>query len=116
MKGPNVTTKQENDEIRQLRYQLKRANATMGKQGQTIHNLRAELAETRELHSKIERGDLRRLERREGEYHETIDKLREELHEVAVKFSEELAENKKLREKLEDAPVLADIAEESTHA
>lgn len=53
----------ENHELRHLKHQLKRVNKTMGTQGQTIHLLRAELAEVRTLHSKIERGDLRRLER-----------------------------------------------------
>jgi len=51
------------DQERRLKYQLKRANVTMGQQGQTIHTLRAELAEVRALNSKIERGELRRLER-----------------------------------------------------
>jgi hypothetical protein len=32
------------DQERRLKYQLKRANVTMGQQGQTIHTLRAELA------------------------------------------------------------------------
>ena len=49
-------------EIRELKHRLKRANQTMGRQGQTIHNLRGELALTREEHNKIERGELRRLE------------------------------------------------------
>jgi septal ring factor EnvC (AmiA/AmiB activator) len=51
------------DELRLARFKLKQANKTIGRQGQTIHALRAELAETRELHSKIERGEIRSLER-----------------------------------------------------
>jgi uncharacterized protein YaaN involved in tellurite resistance len=50
-------------DVRKLKHDLKVANKIMGKQGETIHRLRAELAEVRALHSKIERGDLRRLER-----------------------------------------------------
>jgi hypothetical protein len=52
------------DEVRHLRFKLKRANKTMGAQGETIYRLRGELALVREEHSKIERGDLRSLERR----------------------------------------------------
>lgn len=48
---------------RELRYKTRQLRKTCGKQGQTIHNLRAELAEVRALNSKIERGELRRLER-----------------------------------------------------
>jgi len=75
----------QSDEIRRLKFQLKRANATMGKQGSTIHQLRAELAEVRELHSKIQRGDLRRLElhleaaeQQLRNTHDTIAQLRAE--------------------------------------
>lgn len=51
---------------RELRYRLKQVNKTMGRQGQTIANLRGELARIREEHSKIDRGELRRLERFEA--------------------------------------------------
>ncbi len=50
-------------EIRELKFKLKRAHATMGKQGTTIHALRGELAETRLQHAKIERDYLKQLER-----------------------------------------------------
>lgn len=49
-------------EVRELRFRLKQAHATMGRQGQTIHALRGELAEVREKHDKIDRGELQRLE------------------------------------------------------
>lgn len=42
---------------------LRVANRIMGQQGDTIHVLRAEIAEVRSLSSKAERGDIRRLER-----------------------------------------------------
>jgi hypothetical protein len=42
---------------------LKTANKIMGRQGQTIFELRARLAEALSLVSKSERGELRRLER-----------------------------------------------------
>jgi hypothetical protein len=50
-------------EVRELRRQLRLAHKTQGKQGQTIAALRGELARVRGDHSKIERGDLRELER-----------------------------------------------------
>jgi hypothetical protein len=87
---------EDNHEIRELRHRLKLANRTMGKQGRTIRSLRGELALVREEHSKIERGDLRRLERFEETALEqfALDKERlERAHE----------EIKRLREKL-DAP------------
>ena len=49
-------------EVRRLKYLLKQAHKTIGKQGDTIHHLRCELAEVRTLNSKIDRGELRRLE------------------------------------------------------
>jgi hypothetical protein len=61
--------------IRVLKRNLRIANKTMGKQGETIHSLRADLAEVRELHSKIERGELRRLERVEPELRKLIGEL-----------------------------------------
>lgn len=50
-------------ELRLARFKLKQANRTMGRQGETIHQLRGELAEIRELNSKVERGQIRSLER-----------------------------------------------------
>ncbi len=65
------------NEVRKLRWRLRQANKMMGKQGDTIHNLRAELAEVRTLNSKLERGELRRLEslvRTVGEsYHQVVE-------------------------------------------
>lgn len=84
----------ENHVERDLKRRLKQVNATMGKQGQTIHQLRADIAELRELHSKIDRGDVRRLERENANLvearrndHDTIAELRNE--------------NKNLRDKIE---------------
>lgn len=57
-------------EARQARFErdelarhIKTLNKTVGKQGETIARTRAELARTREENSKIERGQLRWLER-----------------------------------------------------
>jgi hypothetical protein len=82
-------------EIRLLQRRLKIANKTMGKQGRTIHELRAELALTREEHNKIDRGELRRLENFEAmalvQFAEDRDRLRAAIEEV-----------KRLRDKLDD--------------
>jgi predicted RNase H-like nuclease (RuvC/YqgF family) len=66
-------------EVRLLRWRLKQVNKTVGTQGETIHRLRSELAEVRELNSKLERGELRRLERVTQEQAETIDTLEQKL-------------------------------------
>lgn len=85
---------------RELRYRLKQANKTMGKQGQTIANLRGELARLREEHSKIDRGELRRLERVEAD---AVGHFRQAA-EMATRAVEEIKrlreENALLREKL----------------
>lgn len=94
---------------RELRYRLKQANKTMGRQGQTIANLRGELARIREEHSKIERGELRRLERFEAESlvslaraHAEVGRLREKLEgdTVTALLGEANAEAERLREEL----------------
>lgn len=73
-------------EGRGLRWRLKQANKTMGKQGQTIANLRGELARIREEHSKIERGELRRLQRYEETAKEVIRQQGEEIARLRVKL------------------------------
>lgn len=83
-------------EERELRRRLKLTNKTMGRQGQTIAALRGELARLREEHSKIDRGELRRLER-----FEEMAKLQFELDKGRLAHSRE--EIERLREKL-DAP------------
>ena len=67
----------------------------MGKQGRTIHDLRAELALTREEGSRVERGDLRRQDREIESLKETnarqaklIQSLREKLAEKGVEDPE----------------------------
>lgn len=74
------------DELRLTRWKLKQANKTIGRQGQTIYGLRGELAVTRELHGKIERGDIRSLERQVESLTADLEKSRDG--------------NKKLREEL----------------
>lgn len=73
-------------EVRDLKRRLKIANKTMGRQGQTIAGLRGELARTREEHSKIDRGELRRLERFETTALELIDKLENEIARLREKL------------------------------
>lgn len=85
---------QDNHELRELQHRLKLANRAMGRQGQTIAALRGQLARTREEHSKIERGELRRLERFEGMANEQFALDRERLE----RAHEEI---KRLREKLD---------------
>jgi len=101
---------------RELRYRLKQANKTMGKQGQTIANLRGELARIREENSKIDRGELRRLERVEADtvvlFRQTAD--------MATRATEEIKrlreENALLREKLEGDTVTVLLGEASAEA
>lgn len=50
-------------EVRELRWRIKQLNKQVGSQGDTIHRLRGELAEVRQLNSKIERGEIRYLQR-----------------------------------------------------
>lgn len=57
-------------ELRELKFRLKQANRIIGTTGGRIYQLRAELAEVRLLNSKIDRGELRRLERQSVEWAE----------------------------------------------
>lgn len=68
---------------RYLKYKNRTLAKQNGKQGETIHRLRAELAEVRSLNSRIDRGELRRLERVN--------------HEVGEIYREVVAENIELR-------------------
>jgi chromosome segregation ATPase len=72
-------------EIRELRFKLKQADdrlkqadKTIGRKGHAIHVLRSELAEVRELHHKIERGDIRSLERQVESLTKDLEKARQE--------------------------------------
>jgi hypothetical protein len=67
-----------NDELRELRWKFRQLCRQSGRQGDTIHRLRAELAETRALNSKIDRGSLYRLERRVIDQAEIIRRLTDE--------------------------------------
>ena len=84
-------------DLRELARRLKLANRVMGRQGATIANLRGELARTREDHSKIERGELRRLERFEITALEQFALDKERLDRAHDEI-------KRLREKLSDSP------------
>jgi uncharacterized coiled-coil protein SlyX len=83
-------------EVRELRRRLKRANTTMGRQGRTIADLRGQLARVREDHSKLDRGELRRLERFEEMALEQfaldkdrLDRSHEEIKRLHEKLDEE---------------------------
>ncbi len=65
-------------DLRELKFRLKQANRALGSTGERIHRLRAELAEVRELNSKIDRGELRRLQRESVEWAEERAHLIEE--------------------------------------
>jgi chromosome segregation ATPase len=87
---------------RQLCYQLelaedrlKAAHRVQGRQGRTIAELRGELARTREEHSKLDRGELRKLEKFADEAIQQIEHDRTTLR-------SRLEEIKRLREKLSD--------------
>jgi predicted RNase H-like nuclease (RuvC/YqgF family) len=58
-----MTQQNENHEIRKLRWQNRQLGKQLGKAGATIHQLRGELAEVREINGKIARGEVRDLER-----------------------------------------------------
>lgn len=79
-----------NHVIRTLKRALGQANKNMGKQGETICRLRGELARTREENSKIQRGEIRRLERDNESLKQMMLKQREI--------------NKQLRQQLRSVP------------
>ena len=87
---------EDNHEMRELKRRLKIANKIMGKMGRTIRDLRGELALTREEHSKIDRGNLRRLERFEetaieqfAQDRERLDRAHEEIKRLRDKLSDQ---------------------------
>lgn len=76
----------ENSEVRELRWRIRQLGKQNGRQGETIHRLRAELAEMREMNGRIQRGELRDLDRAVAALHvtrqlhvDTIATLREKL-------------------------------------
>lgn len=79
-------TGEDTHEVRKLKRQIQQQNKTVGTQGDTIYRLRAELAEVRSLNSKIERGDLRRLERDAIKNAEIVEELREQIKRLREKL------------------------------
>lgn len=77
------------NENRRLRYRLREANRNVGKQGQTIHVLRSELAEIRQLNSRIERGELRIADRNTHRLQVLLDVAREEISALYEKLAEQ---------------------------
>jgi FtsZ-binding cell division protein ZapB len=85
---------QDDHEVRELRWRVKQLSQQCGRQGETIHLLRCELAEAREITGKVARGEVRNLERQVENLHrenlrraELIAELREKLR-VSVTFAE----------------------------
>lgn len=75
--------------VRHLEWRAKQNNKVMGRQGQTIHELRCEIAELRLLISKADRGALRVYEdtvAENVELHQRVGELQEKLaaHEVTA--------------------------------
>jgi len=66
-------------EVRELRFRIKMLGRQNGQQGDTIHRLRAELAEVRELNSKVERGLVKSLERQVVEYRRLLDQRNDDV-------------------------------------
>lgn len=73
---------------RREKYLLKQANKVMGRQGRTIHQLRAEKEELLTLISKADRGDLRRYERLVPELQDSIEALIDDLHKAHERIKE----------------------------
>lgn len=84
-------------ELRELRWHKKQLSKQCGKQGQTIHSLRAELAEARSLISRAARGDLRTSERRIQEQLEIIEQWRQLNNDLIKTITELRRENDELR-------------------
>lgn len=92
--------------VRKLRWQIKQMSRQLGRQGDTIHRLRCELAEVRELNGRVERGELRGYERDVARMDRIIRSLEADV--VALH-----ADNGELRARLREL-VATDRAGEST--
>jgi len=86
---PVETLTELHDQNRRLRYQLKQANRNVGKQGATIHQLRADIAEVRQLNSRAERGEIRALDRQVSSLKVLLDSAREEISMLNEKLREQ---------------------------
>jgi uncharacterized coiled-coil protein SlyX len=90
------------DDIRRLRYLLKQTNKTVGKQGETIHRLRAEIAEVRQLNSRLDRGDLRYMDNRVHGLEILLASAREEISQLNEKLTAEREIVNDVAEAIED--------------
>jgi len=79
----------------ELKWKYKTLSKQAGRQGETIHLLRAELTEIRGLHSRIERRQLRELER-------LLTAERRRNARLIQRYNIVYANNVELREKLAD--------------
>lgn len=89
-------------EIRTLRYQNKQLAKQLGRAGQRIHQLRCQLAESREINGKIARGHVRGLEREAEESVQTIIDLRIANKDLSELTNWQAQVIRDLREKLND--------------
>lgn len=76
---PSATASDDNHELRELRWRIGQLHKQLGRQGETIHRLRGELADVRQLNSKVERGQIRNLEASMAWRDEEIARLRTSL-------------------------------------
>jgi chromosome segregation ATPase len=79
---------EEDHEVRELRFRLKQANKVMGRQGDTIYQLRGQLAELREITGKLQRGDVRNTERELGRALEDNERLREKNEQLLAELGQ----------------------------
>ena len=70
-----MSESRESHEVRALRWKIKQLGKQAGKQGQTIYELRCQLAELRSLMSKEQRGYVRTLEREVTRLAERVEDL-----------------------------------------
>lgn len=74
-------------EVRELRRRVKELGRQNGRQGETIHRLRADLAEVRGLNSRIDRGELRSYERMMPDMIDTLTRRTEIIAELREKLA-----------------------------
>jgi len=95
----------ESHEARTLRYKLKTANKELGRAGHRIYDLRAQLAEVRDMISGHQRSSYRTLLQQNRELREIANGLRTQLNDAAIGWVP--------RKALEEANGEADVASQA---
>src|SRR5882762_7472115 len=95
----------ESREARTLRYKLKTANKELGRAGHRIYDLRAQLAEVRDMISGHQRSSYRTLLQQNRELREIANGLRTQLNDAAIGWV--------ARKALEEANGEADVASQA---